>query len=35
MLTNSFVQMETAQSAIQSQLSALNSAFGLNSSSSK
>jgi flagellar hook-associated protein 2 len=31
-LTNSFVHMETAQSAIQSQLSALNSAFGLNTS---
>lgn len=35
LLTNSFVQMETAQSAIQSQLSALNSAFGLNSTSGK
>ena len=34
LLERSFIHMESAQSAIQSQLSALNSAFGLNSSSS-
>ena len=34
LLERSFIQMESAQSAIQSQLSALNNAFGLNSSSS-
>ena len=32
LLTSSFVHMESAQSAIQSQLSALNNAFGLNTS---
>ncbi len=35
LLTKSFIQMESAQSAIQSQLTALNNAFGLTSSSSK
>ena len=34
LLERSFIQMESAQSAIQSQLTALNNAFGLNSSSS-
>ena len=35
LLTQSFIQMESAQSAIQSQLSALNSAFGTTSSTGK
>ena len=35
LLQKSFIQMESAQSRIQTQLAALNSAFGLNSSSSK
>lgn len=34
-LTSGFIQMESAQSAIQSQLAALNNAFGTSSSSSK